>query len=296
VGAERAAGCSEEFLAGGRPERHLGRKREARKLRDPVAGREDERHEGRHDRAGQRVAEALGQAVARAVGAALGQRPAAGAEDHAAGLELAGFGAGDEAGGRLRQRRHPGRVQEPPAGLRRFADERVEHRAGRVARGKELARHLGLERDARSPEERDGVGDGEPPEHLADRGRGTAGVVGLRHPLVGDVAPPAAGHKDFRPEFAGCIEGGDRDGPARGTGRAAGPGGGEEPRRPGTDDEDVRACGHEKQRAADRYIRTPCSGSAAEAVGEMLAVHGALPRSLRFCESWEGHSIEAISG
>ena len=83
------------------------------------------------------------------------------------------------------------------------------------------------------------VFDREPPEHLADRRRRAAGVVGLGDPLVRDVTPPAAGHEDLRAELAGGVDGGDGERPARRSRRAARPGGGEEPGRAGADHEDV---------------------------------------------------------
>jgi len=71
--AERAAGERTQPFASGAPERDLSGKRQAREFTYPVVGREDERHEGRHDRIGERVAERPGQLQSRPIRARLGQ-------------------------------------------------------------------------------------------------------------------------------------------------------------------------------------------------------------------------------
>jgi hypothetical protein len=242
--AQRAAGRGEEPFAGAASQGHLGREREAGESCDPVARRQHQRHKRRHDRAGERVPEARGEAEPRAVGAALGERLAAACENHTPSGKRAGLGCREEALRGLLDRRDPGWMHNPRAGTDGLPQERIEHRAGRVADRKELARLLGLECHARRVEEGDGVGCRKPSQHLADRRGRAAGVVGLGDPLMGYVTAAATGHEHFRAELAGRVEGGDREGPARGGGGAASPGGREQAGGAGAEHEDVGGLGH----------------------------------------------------
>jgi hypothetical protein len=131
-------------------------------------------------------------------------------------------------------------VDELNAGVRGGAEEGVEDGVGFVGGGEELAGVLALEGDAEVLEERDGLGDIEAAEDLADGvGRG-AGVLLLVDLVVRDVAAAAAGDEDLGAEFFGAVEGNDA-----GVGRcgAAGPDGGEEAGGAGADDGDVGVSG-----------------------------------------------------
>jgi hypothetical protein len=204
-----------------------------------VVGRQDERHEGRHDRRRERVAEGSRKFVAAAVGARLWQRAAAGAEDHASRPHGACVGRGHEAALVAHERGDPRRVHEPHARARCLAHEGIEHRPRRVGRRKELAGLLALELDARLGEERHRVGHAEAAEHLADRRGRAAGVVGLAHHLVRDVTAAAPGHEDLRAELPCAVHGDDRERAARGRGGTAGPRGREQAGGSGADDENV---------------------------------------------------------
>ena len=55
-------------------------------------------------------------------------------------------------------------------------------------------------------EKRDGVGDGEAPQHTADDCAAAAPEVGLGDYRVGDVAARAAADENFRAETARAVE------------------------------------------------------------------------------------------
>jgi hypothetical protein len=149
-------------------------------------------------------------------------------------------------------------MDEPHAGRGGLAEEHVEHRPRRIGHGKQLPRvGLAVELHARLGEEPHGVGHREPPEHLADRGGRAAGVVGLAHRVVRDVAAATAGHQDLGAELLRSVHRHDRkrtSGIPRG---AARPGGREQAGGPGTDDEHVggRWHGRTAARRAHRYHR-----------------------------------------
>ena len=136
--------------------------------------------------------------------------------------------------------RDTGRMDETHACGVRQADECVENRSRRVGDGEQFAGvGLAVELHACFRKESDRVSDGESPEHLADRRGRATGVVGLAHRVVRDVAPAAARHEDLCPDFSRSIDGNDRQRTAGGRRRATRPGGGEQARGAGADDEDV---------------------------------------------------------
>ena len=108
-------------------------------------------------------------------------------------------------------------------GVVRGGQQRVEHGAGAVGGGEELAGVFGFELDAALGEEGDGVGDGEGFEDLLDRvAAAAAGVVFGSDHVVGDVAAAAAGDEDLGAEFFCAVEGDDPGAGGGGLGREDG--------------------------------------------------------------------------
>ena len=205
-----------------------------------MLGGKHQRHEGRHDRIGERVAQRPHEIEAAAIGAGLRERFSTRAEDDPLREDLPGTRRYPKARLRAADCRDACRVEQSHTCGDRLADECVEDRSRRVGDGKELAGvRLSVELHPRFRKESDRIGNGEPPNHLADRRRRAAGEVGLAHRVVRDVAPAPAGHQDFRPDLFRPVDGNDRERLAGCRRRTAGPGGGEQARGAGTDDKDV---------------------------------------------------------
>jgi len=116
----------------------------------------------------------------------------------------------------------------------------VEHGAGAVGGGEELAGVFDFQLDAALGEEVDRVADGEALENLFDRVAAAAGgVVNRPHDVMGDVAAPAAGDEDLGAELFSAVE---RDDARVRRGGAGGEDCGEQPRGAGADDGDVGVC------------------------------------------------------
>ena len=167
-----------------------------------------EGHEAGEDARRQRVTEGLRERVTAAIRARLGQAASAGGEHDA-----------------RRAHRRPGRRREheaaphrasTPRRARDGAPPRLRERAAassasstvraRSVTGKSLPVSSRLSSTPCSRKKRDRARHVEAAQDLAD-GRGRRAVeVALVHGVMGDVAPPAAGHEDLRPQHARAVE------------------------------------------------------------------------------------------
>ena len=96
------------------------------------------------------------------------------------------------------------------AGAIAFAQQRVEHVAGAVRVGKELAVRFLVQGDADVAKEGDRVGDRKRAQHAADDRRTAAPEITLGDDDVGDVAARAAADEDFRARALRAVEQHDR--------------------------------------------------------------------------------------
>jgi hypothetical protein len=118
---------------------------------------------------------------------------------------------------------------------RGFTNQRIEHVAGAMRIGEELAVGFLVQRDAEPGEEGDRVGDGQAAQHLSNDAAPSAPEIAIENRAVGDVAAAAAADEDFRAWLPGAIEHENPEIRAR----TADEDGGSQPRGAGADHQDV---------------------------------------------------------
>ena len=156
------------------------------------------------------MAEALRHRESGAVAAALRQRLAAGREDDRRGAQIAPIRDDAEASGGSLDVEHTVTRDERRADGVGFTQERVEHVAGAVRVGKQLAAGFLVQCDADLAEEVDRIGHRERAKDAADDRRTPAPEIALGDDGVRHVAARSAADENLGARLSGALEDHDR--------------------------------------------------------------------------------------
>ena len=169
----------------------------------------DQGHEPRRRR-NDCVAKATGNDEAGAVASALWKRLTAGCEHNGPGVNPAGAGREREAVAAGRDIQHPLTGQKRGAGAAGFAKQCVEHVAGAVAVGKELAAGLFVNAHADPAEKFDRLVHRKCAQYATDDSGSPSPEIVLGDDGVGDVAARPAADENLGARLPRTLDQGDR--------------------------------------------------------------------------------------